>query len=161
MHAMRGNPLIRDPLLQYVHELMIHGSQRALCVARHESERRVACWLCLACQTLDGRTLPMTQEGLSTILGLRRPGVAEILKRMEAAGLVRRTRGVLEIIDLEQLELMTCGCYSVVGDPLDSLRSSGQKGPSTAGPFARRLACDFNARSHRSERSERKLTGPS
>jgi CRP-like cAMP-binding protein len=108
--AMQRRPAIREALLHYVHDLMIGGAQRALCVARHGSERRVACWVCLAHEALGERSLPVTQEELSVILGLRRASVADILKRMEDDGLVRRTRGVLEIICLDRIERMTCGC---------------------------------------------------
>ena len=77
--AMHEFPEIREHLLLYVRSLMIHSSQIALCGVRHQLEKRLACWLSVACETLDGDVLPITHDHLSTILGFRRAGVTETL----------------------------------------------------------------------------------
>jgi CRP-like cAMP-binding protein len=105
---------IRETLLQYIHALMIHGSQTALCGVRHKLEQRIACWLCIACDALDGNVLPMTHNHLSAILGLRRAGLTEALIRFEEHGLIRKTRGVLEVRDRTLLQQKACCCYGVI-----------------------------------------------
>jgi CRP-like cAMP-binding protein len=112
--AMRERPLIRERLLRYLHALMIHGAQMALCGMRHDLEQRLACWLGLACDALGSHILPITHEDLSIILGLRRPSVTEMLNRMEEDGLIRKMRGVMEIRDRERLKLRMCGCHAVI-----------------------------------------------
>ncbi|MEY2485256.1 MAG: hypothetical protein QOH39_904 [Verrucomicrobiota bacterium] len=120
MHEL---PRIRDHLLQYVQALMIHGSQTALCGVRHGFEQRLACWLCLACDALDGDVLPVTHDDLSVILGLRRTGVTEALNRFEEEGLVRKMRGVLQIRERGRLEKKACGCYGIVTKGYHSAQS--------------------------------------
>src|SRR5882757_4623435 len=110
--AMRERPRIREHLLQYLHALMVHGAQMALCGMRHDLEKRMACWLGLACDAIGGRILPITHEDLSTSLGLRRPSVTGMLNQMEEDGLIRKMRGVVEIRDRERLALRMCGCHA-------------------------------------------------
>jgi CRP-like cAMP-binding protein len=112
--AMRERPTIREHLLRYLHALMVHGAQTALCGMKHDLEQRLACWLGLACDALGSQILPITHEDLSTILGLRRPSVTEMLNRMEEDGLIRKMRGVMEIRDRARLALRMCGCHAVI-----------------------------------------------
>jgi CRP-like cAMP-binding protein len=117
-------PQIREHLLRYVQSLMTHSSQIALCGVRHELEQRLACWLCLACDALDGNVLPVTHDHLSTILGLRRAGVTETLSRFEEEGLVRKTRGVLQVRDRRLLRQKACGCYTVIANEYERTNTS-------------------------------------
>lgn len=115
-HSMHERPQIREYLLRYVQSLMIHASQIALCGVRHELEQRLACWLCLACDALEGDVLPITHDYLSIILGLRRPGVTETLNRFEQQGLVRKMRGVLQVRNRGALAQKACSCYGVTSN---------------------------------------------
>lgn len=112
--SMEARPQIRERLLRYVQSLMIHGSQTALCGVRHGLEERLACWLCLACDVLERETLAITHDHLSFILGLRRPGVTNALRRFEELGLVRKTRGVLHVQERRALEQKACCCYGAI-----------------------------------------------
>jgi hypothetical protein len=121
---MHERPQIREHLLRYVQSLMIHSSQISLCGVRHELEQRLACWLCLACGALDGNVLPITHDHISMILGLRRAGVTETLNRFEEEGLVRKTRGVLQVPDRRLLEQKACGCYAIIANEYDWTNAS-------------------------------------
>ena len=114
--VMTDNPEIRAHLLLYVHTLMNLQAQVSLCNARHDIEQRVARWLLLAHERLDGDELPVTHELLATMLGVRRPGVTEALAKMEAAGIVSRSRGVLKIVDRRTLRENACDCYRIIND---------------------------------------------
>jgi CRP-like cAMP-binding protein len=119
--AMRKCPTIREHLLRYLHALMIHAAQMALCGMRHDLEQRLASWLGLACDALGSHILPITHEDLSTILGLRRPSVTEMLNRMEDDGLIRKMRGVMEIRDRTGLTLRMCGCHAAISGAYRSI----------------------------------------
>lgn len=105
---------IREHLLRYVQALAIHGAQSGFCGVRHNLEQRLASWLCLTCDALDGRVLPVTHDHLSNMLGLRRPGVTETLIRFEEQGLIRKMRGILQVDDRMRLEQKACSCYGIV-----------------------------------------------
>jgi CRP-like cAMP-binding protein len=117
--SMHERPRIREHLLRYIQSLMIHSSQIALCGVRHELEKRLACWLCLMCDELDGNVIPTTHDHISMILGLRRAGITEALARFESLGLISRTRGVLEVSDRPSLQLKSCCCYNTIASAYD------------------------------------------
>jgi CRP-like cAMP-binding protein len=108
---MYERPQIREHVPKYVQALMTHCSQVALCDVHHNTE---ASWICLACDSLDSDTLPITHDNLSVILGLRRARVTESLTRFESHGLVRKMRGVLEVRDRGRLREHACACCGVI-----------------------------------------------
>ncbi|WP_080752137.1 Crp/Fnr family transcriptional regulator [Bradyrhizobium japonicum] len=107
-------PAIRECLLRYVEALSLHCAQTALCGIRHDREKRLASWLCLASDAVDAHVLPVTHEYLSSVLGLRRAGVTETLIRFEEQHLIRKTRGVLKIDERRCLEQKACCCYKLI-----------------------------------------------
>ena len=122
---MTERPQIREHLLQYIQALMVHGSQTALCGVRHDLEQRLACWLCIAHNALEGDVLPITHDHLSTILGLRRAGLTESLIRFEEQGLIRKSRGVMHVRERNLLQQKACGCYGVIASAYDWAKSLG------------------------------------
>ncbi|WP_407185312.1 Crp/Fnr family transcriptional regulator [Bradyrhizobium centrosematis] len=111
---MDKRPEIREQLLRYVQALSLHCAQTGLCGVRHDREKRLASWLCLASDAVEAHVLPVTHEYLSSVLGLRRPGVTETLNRFEEQHLIRKTRGVLQIGERRGLEQKACGCYRII-----------------------------------------------
>ena len=57
---------------------------------------------------------PMTQEFLSHMLGVQRPGVTLAVGALSRAGLVRHARGVMHVLDRPGLEAAACECYGIV-----------------------------------------------
>ena len=121
--VMSERPVIRDSISHYVQALTLHCAQTGLCGVRHDCEKRLACWLCLASDALDAHVLPVTQDYLSSHLGLRRPSVSETLIRFEEQGLIRRMRGVLQIDQRRSLEQKACACYKLISDAYASSSS--------------------------------------
>ncbi|MET4262606.1 CRP-like cAMP-binding protein [Bradyrhizobium sp. S3.12.5] len=105
---------IRDHLSRYAQGLSLHCAQTGLCGVRHDREKRLASWLCLASDAVDASVLPVTHDYLSSILGLRRAGITETLNRFEDEGLIRKNRGVLQIEERKSLERKACCCYRVI-----------------------------------------------
>lgn len=121
--VMRDRPEIRDHLLRYVQALNLHCAQTGLCGVRHDCEKRLASWLCLASDALDADVLPVTHDYLSSVLGLRRAGVTETLIRFEQQSLIRKARGVLQIEERLALEHKTCSCYRLISAAYASTES--------------------------------------
>lgn len=122
--VMNECPQIREHLYQYVQALTLHCAQTALCGIRHDRERRLASWLCVATDALDAHVLPVTHDYLSSVLGLRRAGVTETLNRFEEQGLIRKTRGLLQIDKRKCLEEKACCCYKLLSDAYASPEST-------------------------------------
>jgi hypothetical protein len=63
----------------------------------------------------------MTQELIANMLGVRREGVTEGALKLQAAGLIRYSRGHITVIDRSGLEARSCECYAVVKKEYDRL----------------------------------------
>src|SRR5690606_38158360 len=107
-NAMLECPAIKDHLLRYVQLLLSQKAQVSLCNAKHDIDKRLARWLLLAHERVEGGELPVTHDLLATMLGVRRPGVTEALAGLEQAGVVTRARGLLRVVDAEALKTRAC-----------------------------------------------------
>jgi CRP-like cAMP-binding protein len=86
-------------------------AQTALANGRHKLEERLARWLLMAHDRVDGDELPLTHEFLSLMLGVRRSGVTVALKILEREGMVKARRGGVTITDRGGLEECANGAY--------------------------------------------------
>lgn len=122
--VVRERPEIREHLIRYAQALSLHSAQTGLCGVRHDREKRLACWLCLANDAFGADVLPITHDYLSSMLGLRRAGVTETLIRFEQQGLIRKTRGELQIRERRYLEQKACSCYKLIAGAYASTETS-------------------------------------
>jgi len=107
-------PTLRQFLLQALEAFMAQVSQTAACNSRHNLTQRLARWLLMAHDRVDGDELPLTQEFLSKMLAVRRSGVTVALQSLQIAGAVSQRRGRILICDRPGLEAASCGCYGRV-----------------------------------------------
>jgi Mn-dependent DtxR family transcriptional regulator len=63
--------------------------------------------------------LPITQEFLSQMLGVRRPSVTLAASALQRAGLIRYQRRNVAILNREGLEKVACECYAVTRSELE------------------------------------------
>ncbi len=63
---------------------------------------------------METDTVPLTQEFLSEMLGVRRTSVSEVANKLQTAGLIRYVRGVIQILDRSALEKKSCECYETI-----------------------------------------------
>jgi Mn-dependent DtxR family transcriptional regulator len=68
------------------------------------------------CERSNNKHLTLTQEFLSQMLGVQRTSVGLIANSLQAKGVIRYSRGKIEIIDFERLKQSACECYSIVKD---------------------------------------------
>lgn len=114
LRIVSDNLEIRGHIFRYVQALSLHCAQAGLCGVRHDREKRLASWLCLASDALDAQVLPVTHDYLSSVLGLRRAGVTETLIRFEEQKLIRKMRGILHIDERDCLKQKACCCYKLI-----------------------------------------------
>ncbi len=98
-------------LLRYAHTFMVQTAQTALANGRSKIEERLARWLLMASDRLDGDALPLTHEFLAIMLGTQRPGVTIALHALEHAGLITTSRGNVTILDRKSLMETSNGTY--------------------------------------------------
>jgi len=107
------SPRVRAVMLRFTEDLLNLSSQTAGCNRLHSVEQRSARWLLMASDRIGSNVLPLTQEFLAAMLGVRRSGVSEAASELQRSGLIRYRRGEITIIDRAGLEATACECYSL------------------------------------------------
>jgi CRP-like cAMP-binding protein len=116
----RGDAL-QHVLLRYTQALLTQMSQTAVCNRHHTLDQQLCRWLLVSLDRVSGNELFMTQELIANMLGVRREGVTEAAGRLQAAGLIKYTRGHIIVTDRAGLEARACECYAVVKKESDRL----------------------------------------
>jgi CRP-like cAMP-binding protein len=107
--------------LLYIHALMMQISQTALCNRLHSVEQRLARWLLMCHDRSATDELTLTQDFLSTMLGVNRPTITTSAIVLQGGGFIKYRRGLITILDREGLEDFACDCYEVVRHEYDRL----------------------------------------
>jgi CRP-like cAMP-binding protein len=108
-------------LLRYTQALLTQMAQTAVCNRHHSVDQQLCRWLLLSLDRLASNDLTMTQELIANMLGVRREGVTEAAGKLQAAGLIRYSRGHISVLDRPRLEARVCECYAVVKKEFDRL----------------------------------------
>lgn len=112
--ALAASPALGDLLSRYADALFAQVLQSVACNALHSVEQRCARWMLITLDRVDGEAVPLTQEHLAEMLGTHRVTVATALRDLELAGVIRRERLLLPVIDRPGLERRACECYAAV-----------------------------------------------
>ena len=91
-----------------------HAIQSVACNALHRVEARFCRWLLSCRDRIDSDTINLTQEFLADMLGVQRTTVTAVAGSLQAKGVIRYRRGVVDILDRASLEAMACECYGAV-----------------------------------------------
>ena len=119
--ALAEAPGLLPLLLRYVDAFHFQVAQSAACNGRHHIEQRLARWLLMTHDRVGEDSFFMTQEFMSTMLGVRRPGVTLAIGALQRAGLVRHDKSHVRMIDRPGLEAASCECYELVRRRFDWL----------------------------------------
>jgi CRP-like cAMP-binding protein len=110
-HAMDHSAGLSRTLLRQAHAFHIQTTRTNLANARSNVKERLARWLLLADDRIDGGELPLTHEYLSMMLGVGRAGVTIAMQSLEATGFITTTRGLITIVDRRGLIQSSDGTY--------------------------------------------------
>lgn len=122
-------PFLRSLLRRYA---LVHYEQvarAAACNGRHGIRQRLARWLLMAHDRIEGDTFPVTHEYLSIMLGVRRAGITETAGALHKAGIICSARGQITVRDRLGLESAACECYGSVRRAWDRLYGQQDKAP--------------------------------
>jgi CRP-like cAMP-binding protein len=109
----RGGKL-RHWLLRYTQALITQIAQIAVCNRHHELEAQMCRWLLQRLDRLTSSELYATHKEIASLLGVRREGVSEAASNLQEAGLIRYSRGHVEVLDRAGVERRGCECLSVI-----------------------------------------------
>ncbi len=117
--AVAKSRVLRDVIVRYSEVLLAQIQQGSACNAFHEAEARLARWLLQTADRIDSPVIPLTQEFLGQMLGVRRTTVTLIASMLQKQGLIRYRRGKIEIVDRSGMEQRACECYESVRKQLE------------------------------------------
>jgi CRP-like cAMP-binding protein len=119
--ALDDIPSLRPLLHRYVLAHFEQVARTGACNGRHQVDQRLARWLLMAHDRVEGDEFPMTHEFMGLMLGIRRAGVTVAAGALQKAGLIRYGGGRVAVIDRPGLEAATCECYGMARRAYDSL----------------------------------------
>jgi murein DD-endopeptidase MepM/ murein hydrolase activator NlpD len=82
--------------------------------ATHPIDARLARWLLATRDRMASDEFQLTQEFLSSMLGVRREGVSRAAGILQNAGIITYNRGALKILKPAKLEAVACTCYAII-----------------------------------------------
>jgi CRP-like cAMP-binding protein len=100
--------------VSYNETLLAQARITAACNIAHHVEARFCRWLLQSRDRAESDTVPLTQEFLSEMLGVRRTSVTEVAIKMQDAEVISYTRGIIKIVDLAKLKELSCECYETL-----------------------------------------------
>lgn len=112
---------LRHLIVRYNDLLLAQVQQSVACGALHALEARLCRWLLQTRDCIDGDAIPVTQESLGQMLGVRRTTVTAAARLLQSAGLIRYRRGHVQIVNRPALEETACECYAVVKHQSDKI----------------------------------------
>ena len=111
--AMAQSNSLHRQLLRYAQASHVQASETAFANANSDVEARLARWLLMCHDRVEGSDIPLTHEFIAMMLGVRRPGVTVALHVLEGMQVIHAKRGVITVLDREKLEELAEDAYGL------------------------------------------------
>lgn len=113
LDAVSASETLRMTLLRFVQTMLVQAAHSTATNAHHRIEARLARWLLMCHDRLDGDEIAITHEFLGLMIAAERSGVTVSLHILEGAGMIRAKRGRVIIRDRDMLEELAGDSYGV------------------------------------------------
>ena len=127
-NAVGGSESLRDLVIRHNEGLMAQVQYTAACNSLHKLEARLCRWILQTRDRADSDELPLTQEFLAEMLGVRRTTVTIVAQLLQQSGLIRYHRGHIKIVDRAGLEKSSCECYRSIREKTAQIFPKGNGG---------------------------------
>ena len=94
--------------------VMAQLARNAACSRVHQVHQRAARWLLMTRDRMGSDRFELTQEFLAQMLAVRRASVSAVAQALAEDGCITYTRGVIDVLDVNQLRANACDCYDVI-----------------------------------------------
>jgi CRP-like cAMP-binding protein len=109
----QSSPDLLALLIKYEQFLLAQVQQTTACNALHNVEQRMCNWL-VRMYDLAGSELPLTQDFMAQMMGVRRTSVTVAANQLQKDDAISYSRGKLNILNVELLQHRACECHSAV-----------------------------------------------
>jgi CRP-like cAMP-binding protein len=103
LHACSERQAINMLLLRYIHCFISQMGRTIMSNLNDPVGKRLARWLLMNHDRLEGDRIDLTHQQLGIMLGVRRATVTDTLHLLEGEGLIRSRRNLIEVRDRAQL----------------------------------------------------------
>ena len=111
--AIRQSVSLQTVLLRYVQTFMVQAAQSTATNAHVRVEARLARWLLMAHDRVEGDEIALTHEFMGMMIAAERSSVTVSLHILEGAGMIWSKRGRVVVRDRDMLEDMAGSSYGV------------------------------------------------
>jgi CRP-like cAMP-binding protein len=101
-------------LRAYSRTMLLQATQTVACNQAHATSERLARWLLQTSDRTGKEEIPLTQQFLSEVIGVRRASISEAVNELRVRGAVTSRRGAIHIVDRPSLEDAACECYGLI-----------------------------------------------
>jgi CRP-like cAMP-binding protein len=112
--ALDGSPSLRRLLLRFIQSMNVQAAATAAANSHYAMPERLARWLLMCHDRVEGDQLELTHEFMSMMLAVRRSSVTVTLHTLEGTHAIRAARGTITVLDRERLEEIAGDSY---GEP--------------------------------------------
>jgi CRP-like cAMP-binding protein len=116
LKAVSTSSTLRATLLRFVQTMLVQSAYSTATNAHHRIEARLARWLLMCHDRVDGEELLITHEFLGMMIAAERSGVTISLHILEGAGMIKARRGRIIILDREKLAELAGDIYGIPED---------------------------------------------
>lgn len=114
LNSFNHNPEVQRILLCFAQNLIHQMGQGNVCRQHHSIEQRLSRILLMILDRQNSLQVQKTHDALGQLLGVRREAVSLAAARLMKEGLIRYTRGNIEVLDRQGMEQQVCECYGVL-----------------------------------------------
>lgn len=111
--AIDHNRSFQQLLLHFIRAQNLQLASTAAAYRRATVEERIARWILMGFDRIDGDRMVVTHDALALLLGTRRSSVTEALHKLEGRGLIRSNRGEVVLKDRQGLISAASGSYGL------------------------------------------------
>lgn len=108
------SPAVREMIVNYTEVLWAESQQATACNAAHDASSRLCRWLLQSADRIGSDTVPLTQEFIAQMLGVRRTTVTLLAQSMQSKSMISYSRGQIRLLDRPAIEACACECYGVM-----------------------------------------------
>jgi CRP-like cAMP-binding protein len=123
------SPTLAAQLMRHIHATLLQAQQFTACNVLHSADQRLARWILMTADRTGSASFALTQEYMAVMTGVQRTTVSTLANGFKERGLIRYSRGHIEILDEAGLFKASCECAGVVRRQFEELEREAEAGP--------------------------------